>query len=129
MALHVARWSDFGYCGQTLDRGQVVNMQGAANDEKLLRLGYITPVNEKNPKLLECGVCGARFLDDAARSAHGRRRHPERARRQASITPSPVVDPGTGEPSSYIDTEGDREEKQNMEQSPLYLDKTEANRR
>lgn len=126
--MHVARWGEFGYAGQTLDRGQVVKMVGAPNDEKLLRLGYITEVTEKNPKILECGECGAKFLADNLRLAHGRKRHPHRERPDIEVAVSGVTNPETGEPTGVIDTTGDREEQQREREAPLFLDKTEASR-
>lgn len=127
VTLHVARWDKFGYCGQMLDRGQIVELKDAVNDEKLLRLGYISEVKERNPSILECGECGAKFLQDAARLSHGRRHHPHRER-MPDLAASGVVNPMTGEPNAYVDVEGDREEQKRERETPLYLDKTEASR-
>lgn len=123
--LHVARWDNFAYLDQQLDRGQIVELRNARNDEKLLRLGYIAAINDRKPTVLECGECGAKFLEDAARDAHGRRRHPHRAR-AADMGVGGVYDPTTGEPSAFLDTEGDKEDRQRERDTPLYLDKTEA---
>jgi hypothetical protein len=127
MTLHVARWDRFTYCGTLLDRGQIVELKGAANDEKLLRLGYIEEVTEHRPAILECGECGAKFLRDEARLAHGRRRHPNRERR-IEFAPTSLIDPGTGEPSAYVDTDGDREELARERETPLFLENTTASR-
>jgi hypothetical protein len=127
MTLHVARWDKFTYAGQDLDRGQIVELQGMVNDEKLLRLGYISKVQEKSPRILECGECGAKFLDDSARLAHGRRRHPHRER-MPEMAPGPVYDPTSGEPSVWVDTEGDKEDREREQNTPLYLENTTASR-
>jgi hypothetical protein len=104
-----------------------VKLVGAINDEKLVRLGYITEVTEKNPRILECGECGAQFLEDVARLAHGRRHHPHRER-MPEMAASTIIDPKSGEPSAYVDVEGDREDQQRERETPLWLDKTEASR-
>ena len=123
--LHVARWDQFGYGDVEIDRGQIVEMKGLPNDEKLLRLGYITEISKAKPTILECGECGAKFLEDAARDAHGRRRHPRRARRP-EFTAGSAINPTTGEPNVFVDNEGDKEERKRANDTPLYLDKTEA---
>lgn len=65
----------FGY-GRVghLDRGQVTELLGLPNDEKLTRLGYLM---QCDPKVVpaECGECGAKFVGDAERAAHGSDRH------------------------------------------------------
>lgn len=125
--MHISRWDRWQYAGKNIDRGQIVEMAGALNDEKLLRLGYVIEVTEKSPRLLECGECGAKFLEDAARLAHGRRWHPHREHKP-EITPSAVYNPMTGEPSAWVDTEGDRDDRRREQDTPLYLDKTIASR-
>ena len=125
--MHVARWDNFGYNGQPVDRGQIIDLVGLPNDEKLIRLGYIVETKEKSPTVLECGECGALFLEDAARNSHGRRRHPHRERLPSMAPIS--VHPVTGEPSGFVDTDGDREENQRERDTPLYLENTEASRK
>lgn len=125
---HVARWDKWDYAGKPVDRGQIVDLQGAINDEKLLRLGYITEVTtSSNSRVLECGECGAKFLQDANRTAHGRRRHPHRER-PPEMAPGPVQDPKSGEPSVWIDTEGDKDDRERERETPLYLENTTASR-
>jgi hypothetical protein len=124
MTLHVARWDQFGYAGKNYDRGQIIELIGAPNDEKLLRLGYISELKEKSPRILECGECGAKFLEDSARVAHGRRHHPARER-IPEMVPA-VTSPLGDDPRVFVDTDGDREERRRMESTPLYLDKTQA---
>lgn len=128
MTLHVARFDQFGYAGKNYDRGQVIELIGAPNDEKLLRLGYVSVLKEKSPRILECGECGAKFLEDSARVSHGRRHHPHRERLPemvpASLSPLGQLPPG--EPEVFLDTEGDREDRRRMEDTPLFLDKTQA---
>jgi hypothetical protein len=69
------RWpSGFIYNGTPLDQGQVFALGGCRNDEQLIRLRYIMPL-EGTPRLATCGVCGAQFMDDARREGHGRKRH------------------------------------------------------
>lgn len=72
---YYARRGPFGY-GQydQLDRGQVIQLEGLGNDEKLLRLGYL----EACPAKLEtftCAECGAEFISEPARRGHGDKRH------------------------------------------------------
>lgn len=75
-ALYWCRWpSGFVYGGVQLDAGQVFALKPGRNNGDLIRLRYIVLVEEKDPRLATCGVCGARFLDDARRDGHGRKRH------------------------------------------------------
>jgi len=99
-----------------LDRGQVLPLVGARNDEKLVRLGYFTPL-VGNPRLAECGVCAARFIDDQTREEHGTKTHRRRSWDTDSIDMA-----GHG----YVDTLGDGDEARVAAMSPLYMDKTAA---
>jgi len=78
----------FDYAGKELDRGQIVELIGARNDEKLVRLGYVAPV-ERKAEIYQCAVCGAEFIGLAERTHHGDKRHsgkvltPEEEDRQA----------------------------------------------
>lgn len=67
---------EFGYDEETpnLDRGQVFRMHGHVNDQKLIDLRYVVPVKPKT-EVVECGECGALFLDDHARTVHGDKWH------------------------------------------------------
>src|ERR1051325_4287518 len=66
-----------GYNGKELDRGQVFELEGAANDEKLVRLGYVAEL-PRDVRPVECGVCGGKFYDESMRAGHGSLRHPQR---------------------------------------------------
>lgn len=57
------------YLGQELSRGEVFNLGGAINDEKLLRLGYVAPVDGE--ELYEYQGTGRMFIDMQTRQAHG----------------------------------------------------------
>ena len=65
----------FQYQEMDLDRGQLFELRGAPNDEKLERLGYVAAL-EKGTETYECGECGAKFVDMGMRSGHGQKRHP-----------------------------------------------------
>jgi hypothetical protein len=67
--------SGFVYAGLQLDAGQVFALGGRRNDADLERLRYILPLEDKNPRLATCGICGAQFLDESRRDGHGRKRH------------------------------------------------------
>ncbi len=94
-----------------LDRGQVFELTGQPNDEKLVRLGYCEVIPETY-ETSDCGRCGARFIDDATRAAHGRNKHIDRV-----LTPLEE------------DQRADREERQLQELAPLNMEKTEASQR
>lgn len=70
-------WSrgGFGYGKhETTDTGQIVELTGAANDEKLVRLGHFREI-EKGTKPVQCGRCGLLFIGDGYLVRHGQRRH------------------------------------------------------
>lgn len=98
--------------GKPVDRGQVVELEGLINDEKLLRLGYIA-MAPKHVSVVQCGTCGAEFITDEGLSSHGRDRHSERAR---SLTPQEE------------DARADKRAKLEDELAPLDLTKTAASR-
>jgi len=64
-----------------LDRGQILQLTGEVNDEKLVRLAYVELVS-KGVTIVECGKCGARFKTDETLASHGRERH-----RNLKLTP------------------------------------------
>jgi len=64
----------FTYAGQELDRGQITELVGARNDEKLVRLGYFAPV-ERKAEIYRCALCGAEFISYAEREYHGNKQH------------------------------------------------------
>jgi hypothetical protein len=105
---YAARRGSFEYLGQSLDRGQILTLSGAPNDEKLIRLGYVTLL-EGRFETYRCSVCGLEFTGIAERTAHGDLRHRERF-----LTPEEE------------DARDERLEKLQEQVAPLYLDKTKA---
>jgi len=101
----------FTYAGQELDRGQITELVGARNDEKLVRLGYLAPVEGK-AEIYQCAVCGAEFIGYAEREYHGDKRHSDKVR-----TPEDEI------------RMLEREEKLMEEVAPLNLDKTARKRK
>lgn len=96
--------------GQPLDRGQLLELQGMINDEKLVRLGYVAQAS-KRATVVTCGTCGAEFITDEALANHGRERHAPRP-----LTPRAE------------DERLERRERMENELAPLHLDKTAASR-
>lgn len=115
----------FGYDGQDLDRGQIVGLRGARNDEKLIRLGYVLALIPEN-KPFACRKCSATFIDLNTLNAHGDKHHGKKA---------PRTDvPYSAKGNTVDDTAGDAQrfekEQQRMDQdAPLNLDKTAASAR
>lgn len=101
----------FTYAGTDLDRGQILTLTGARNDDKLTRLGYLDAYNGKVRDLVECTECGAKFISHDARIAHHEKRHRDR-----ELTPH------------QEDSRIDREEKMLEAVAPLHLDQTAASR-
>ena len=62
------------YCGRWYDRGELVPIAGAVNDEKLLRMHFLVLVEEGQP-LYECRVCQRQFVASRLRDEHGRSAH------------------------------------------------------
>lgn len=96
--------------GAPIDRGQLIELSGLINDEKLVRLGYVVQAS-KGIAIVQCGVCAAKFTTDESLATHGRERHVSR-----SMTP---------------EAEDKREaarQKLEDEVSPLDLTKTAASR-
>lgn len=60
--------------GFPVDRGQLVELMGLVNDEKLVRLGYVSHAS-KGIAIVQCGSCGAKFTTDEALATHGKYRH------------------------------------------------------
>lgn len=98
----------FDYAGGSYDRGQVIMLVGAKNDEKLVRLGYVTEL-DRRATTYECAECGGTFIGIAERTAHGNKRHLAR-----------VLSP------EEEDQREEAEERQIEQIAPLYLDKTAA---
>lgn len=108
---YAVRWSlgfEYGYDSRRLDWGQVFTLQGTPGDERLERLGYIVPL-DKSASTCTCGECGAEFVGDTQRTAHGRKRHALTA-----LTPD------------QEDADADRAERQAMAMTPLHLEHSAA---
>lgn len=101
----------FGYGDLQLDRGQVFELAGFRNDEKLVRLNYCAEA-PKGLQAAVCSECGAGFVGDAERAAHGSDRHRTREL-------SPLEE----------DQRFDRQERMLAEVAPLALENTAASRR
>lgn len=97
--------SGFVYAGLQLDAGQVFVFGGHRNDADLKRLAYVMPVEEKEPRLATCGVCGAQFLDEYRRDGHGRKRHSDRDERPVGVP--------AGKGLAYEDRSGMAEDRAN----------------
>jgi hypothetical protein len=105
---YYARRGGFDYAGRPVDRGLVLQLVGALNDEKLVRLGYFAPLEAK-AETYQCAACGAEFIGISERTAHGDARH-----RVRDLTPDEE------------DAREDRRERIENDMAPLYLDKTKA---
>jgi hypothetical protein len=81
----IARRGGKEYGGMPLDRGQVFTLKGLANDERLVRLGFIAPFKGGQP--VECSDCGLPFATPADLANHGEIRH------QVRRAMTPVCEP------------------------------------
>ncbi|MBP9027299.1 MAG: hypothetical protein KBH81_14275 [Phycisphaerae bacterium] len=98
-----------GYSSKDIDRGQVFELAGARNDEKLLRLGYLEAWKGKRNDLHECAACGALFVGGNEREGHYEKRHV-----RVQLTPD------------QEDSRAEREERFLNEVAPIYLEKVAA---
>jgi hypothetical protein len=121
----------FLYCGRAYDRGEVLELQGARTDEKLVRIGYVALVSEAHPgirapHLPECGPCGGgrRFVKPGFLEAHGDERHRRRPEEIEAVASGKAA--FDGRVSAFEDRTGDRLERKLQAEAPLYLDKTTA---
>lgn len=57
-----------------LDLDQIFSLKGMANDESLVRLGFVAAVSPR-ARIVQCGQCGTKFISDHGLSKHGRRVH------------------------------------------------------
>lgn len=101
----------FDYAGQSLERGQVFNLAGVANDEKLIRLNYISAVADGNDTY-ECGDCKRMFVQMGFRDMHGKEAH----RRRPRVFANPEEE----------DRFYERQEAALVREAPLALEKTLA---
>lgn len=89
----------FTYTGKPLDHGEVFELTGQVNDQKLIDLGYIARVPDY-ARLARCEVCGARFLSHSAGTRHATRSHGPKARavsEDASLRLETIVAPAAEE--------------------------------
>jgi hypothetical protein len=115
----------FTYHGTNYDRGQLMPMVGGPRDEQLQRMGYVQPAPTEEEYLrAQCGACGAWFLNEQFRDAHGRLRHSERFQQDDIAIGGGMEGPDGG--AALRDVTGDAEERRMQQQYPLYLDKTRA---
>ncbi len=70
----VAR-KEFSYAGKLRDIGEVVELLGMRNDERLLAHKALVKYEGSAGGLPKCAECGAVFESDAARTVHGNKRH------------------------------------------------------
>jgi len=101
----------FDYGSLSLDRGQIFDMTGARNDEKLLRLGYVEVYDGGRDALAQCSECGALFVGHNMRIGHHEKRHAQR-----HLTPDEQ------------DRLAEREERMLEKVAPIKFDQTEASR-
>jgi hypothetical protein len=104
-----ARRGGFEYLGKPLDFGQLFELAGARNDEKLVRLGYVQEWTGKPKDAAKCRVCGAEFISESYRDRHGNARHSERA-----LTPD------------QEDAQAERDDRFAAEVAPIAWEKTAA---
>lgn len=118
----------FGYGDEypMLSVGQVIEIEPGKqrNDEKLIRLGLLKDVADVQP--VQCGKCGAWFLNDAYLNRHGQDYHSASAvvvgRREA-----PDADIATAEAIGKLRAM-EAQDKFAERNIPLNLDKTKASR-
>lgn len=88
MGNYTGKWvvarKQFGYAGRQRDIGEVFQLKGMRNDDKLWgldvegrpRLGrYTEPFNGDPNKCPKCAECGAIFANDDLRTVHGDHAH------------------------------------------------------
>lgn len=106
----------FDYAGEELDRGQIIELKGARNDEKLIRLGYVQELTRGNG-FRECGVCFKRFTGEGERNGHAEMRHSDRYKGMTAV-----------EKEAAMEEEVDRQEKRLERDAPLHFENTQASR-
>lgn len=77
-ARRVAARRAMGYGELQLVRGQIFELVGGINDEKLVRLHYVVEIAPAATGEL-CPECGVEFVSPPERDAHLRAAHPARA--------------------------------------------------
>ena len=61
------------YDGTQMDRGQIINLHGCRNDEKLLFFRYLLPFDPVHTIRRKCDTCGANFAGDMFYNMHKRK--------------------------------------------------------
>lgn len=77
---------------EQLDTDQVFRLKGGVNDERLVRLNFCDVVPD-GIRVVQCGKCGAKFVNDFALDMHGKKRHERKANPMISDAPLPRVSP------------------------------------
>lgn len=107
--------------GVSVELGEVLRLRETPKDEKLIRLGYVQLIEEKNPRLFEHGATGRKFIAEHFRDGFARAYEKTRKRTQAVE----VGAMGRG----LVDREGDEAMEQIAQAYPLYMEKTTASLR
>ena len=68
----------FGYGGQDLEEGQLFDLAGLRNDEKLIRLRFCEKVGRKD-ETFPCSGCGKFFAEEGSLRRHQARAHSSKA--------------------------------------------------
>ena len=55
-----------------LDRGEIFKLVDQPNDEVLINMRYVTPI-EKDAKKYQCDNCGRKFIDSTTLRAHAKK--------------------------------------------------------
>ncbi len=130
------------YGGMPADRGLVIRLRGAINDEKLVRIEYILPLLP-GTETSECGKCGNEFKDMQCRDAHVKKRHtparirvrniedlsPQERQRMLSETLQYETEPPGFVGDGFLDQEERAEERMLEQIAPLNLEHTAASRK
>lgn len=128
----------FGYGGQSLERGQVGRLTQSPNDRLLHDLGYLALLDD-DVKPFPCRECGAEFLDQRLRDAHGKSAHEKNA---YSPPPPPVrrdgetddafknrMDEWALQAGRMADMKEEQVQKRIDAEAPIDLTKTTASRK
>lgn len=106
--LYKVRWGPMGINREMRDLGEVVQLrEGAPNNEKILRLGYVEEIPEGS-EFVNCDRCGKRFVAVGYRDLHFRKRHDPRSQPRDA---------------AEADRQAEVEEKRLLREAPLYLEK------
>ena len=62
------------YGGMNLSQGEVFELQGLRNDDKLLKYSYIKPF-AVGDETIDCGTCGRQFAHSSGLNSHNRYEH------------------------------------------------------